>query len=745
MIEASPVSQKSKILIVDDKKENLLAMEQIIIEEDLEVAVEIFTVDNGPQALILTLHHDFALIILDVQMPDMDGFELAELLRVKKKTKLIPIIFLSAVFSSEYYIMKGFESGAVDFLTKPINTKILLNKIKNFVQLDQQKINLEQQRKIIEIKSKSLELINAQLCEQKYTLQENMESLRVLAKVFESCEGIMITDADSNILRVNSTFEKITGYNSDEIIGEKSEILGTNQPDSTFNLQMRAQLLNEGSWTGEVWDKHKDGHSYLKQMFITAVKNTEGLTTEYVCTFSDITERNQAEKEIHQLAFYDPLTNLPNRRLLMDRLDLILSTSVRHNKHTAVLFLDMDKFKILNDSLGHDFGDLLLVEVAKRIQSCLHQEDTVARLGGDEFIILLCNLSEVINDASQQAAAIAEKVRLCLSKPYLLKGQEHFSSSSIGVSLHSGNTVPAFEVLKEADLAMYQAKEAGGNCTYFFDPTMQLKIKISAALDVDLRHAITDNQLHLYYQVQLNENQQPIGAEALIRWIHPTRGLVSPADFIPYAESNSLIIDIGDWVIEKACQQLQIWSKIEQTKNVTLAINVSAKQFKQDDFVEKITNVLQRYHLDPSLLKLEITESIVLDDIDKVVMKMYNLKALGVCFSMDDFGTGYSSLSYLKQLPIDQIKIDQSFVRNMTTDKHDEMLVKTIIEMARNFKINVIAEGVETQDQLSLLKRLGCMEFQGFYFSKPVPIEEFELLIATSSQTSKPFASTHVL
>lgn len=736
--------EKSKILIVDDKEENLLAMEQIIMEEDLEVPVEIFTVNNGSQALILTLHHDFALILLDVQMPDMDGFELAELLRVKKKTKLIPIIFLSAVFSSEYYIIKGFESGAVDFLTKPINTKILLNKIKNFVQLNQQKINLKQQREVIETKNKSLELINVQLCEQQYTLQENMESLRVLAKVFESCEGIMITDADSHVLRVNHTFQKITGYNSDEIIGKKAEILSTNHQNSMFNARMWTQLLKEGSWAGDVWDKHKDGHSYLKQMFITAVKNIDGLTTEYVCSFTDITERNRAEEEIHHLAFYDSLTNLPNRRLLMDRLDLILSTSARNKKHTAVLFLDMDKFKILNDSLGHDFGDLLLIEVAERIQSCIRQEDTVARLGGDEFIILLCNLSDVVNDAYQHVALIAEKIRLCLSAPYLLNEHENFSSSSIGVSLHRGNTLSAFEILKQADLAMYQAKEAGRNCVYFFDPAMQLEVETSAALDVDLRHAIADKQFHLYYQVQLNDNQQPIGAEALIRWIHPIRGFVSPADFIPYAEDNSLILEIGNWVIEKACQQLQTWSKSEKTNNITLAINVSAKQFKQNNFVEKITEVLQRYQLDPSLLKLEITESIVLDDIDKMITKMHNLKALGVCFSMDDFGTGYSSLSYLKRLPIDQIKIDQSFVRNMTSDKHDEMLVKTIIEMAKNFDIDVIAEGVETEAQLLLLKQLGCVEFQGFYFSKPISIEKFELLIETTSQTTKPLQFIHV-
>jgi diguanylate cyclase (GGDEF)-like protein/PAS domain S-box-containing protein len=732
------MSEKSNILIVDDIEENLLAMEQILMEEGLGMPIEVFTVNNGSDALRLTLHHNFALILLDVQMPGMDGFELAELLRVKKKTKQIPIIFLSAVFSSEYYIMKGFESGAVDFLSKHINTKILFNKIKNFVQLDQHKINLEQQRKIIENKNKSLEQVNEQLCEQQHILHENMESLRVLAKVFESCEGIMITDADAKVIQVNNTFEEITGYNSDEIIGTKAQILDAEQNNSTFNSQMWEQLLDEGSWSGEVWDKHKDGHSYLRQVFITAVKDAEGVTTEYVCTFSDITERYQAQKDIHQLAFYDPLTNLPNRRLLMDRLDLVLSSSMRSKKHTAVLFIDMDKFKLLNDTLGHDFGDLMLIEVAQRIDSCIRKEDTVSRLGGDEFVILLTNLSHKLNDATYQAAIISEKIRLCLSEAFKLKDHEHFSSASIGISMRCGNEISASEVLKQADLAMYQAKEFGRNCVYFFDPVMQLKIEHSAALDVDLRNAIINKQLHLYYQIQVDDNQQPIGAEALIRWIHPSRDFVSPAEFVPYAESNSLILNIGDWVIETACQQLQLWSKSEQMKGITLAINVSAKQFKQYGFVEKITNSLQRYHIEPSLLKLEITESIVLEDIDKMVTKMEKLQALGICFSLDDFGTGYSSLSYLKQLPIDQIKIDQSFIRNMTSDIHDEMLVKTIIEMAKNFKIDVIAEGVETKDQLSLLQQLGCIAFQGFYFSKPVPAEQFKLLFETPPLTIKP-------
>ena len=725
---------KSKILIVDDKSENLLALELTILEEGQDLPVDIFTVTSGTEALTCTLHHDFALILLDVQMPGMDGYELAELLRVKKKTQQIPIIFISAVFSSQYYIMKGFESGAVDFLTKPINTKILMNKIESFIQLDQQKKVLAQQGKIIESKNHALEQRNQQLSAQGRTLQENMESLRIMASVFESCEGIMVTDVDSRIIRVNRAFQDITGYSSDEIIGKNSKILRSNQQSLMFNARMWAQLLSDGSWVGEVWDKHKDGHLYPKQMFITAVKDDEGLTTEYVSTFSDTTERNRAEEEIHQLAFYDVLTSLPNRRLLMDHLQLALSTSARSDQFGALLFLDMDRFKILNDTLGHDFGDLLLVEVAKRLQNCVREEDTVARLGGDEFIILLNNLGDVIDDASQKAAMIAEKIRSCLSAPYILIDHQCFSSPSIGVCLYHDNTVPATELLKQADLAMYQAKESGRNKVCFFDRSMQLAVERSATLETDLRQALVKNELHLYYQMQLNDELCPIGAEALVRWKHPARGLVSPVEFIPFAETNSMILEIGDLVIKLACQQLQLWSENENTQQLTLAVNVSAKQFIQDDFVENIICVLQCYSFEPRLLKLELTESVILDDVTMVIAKMNELKAFGVCLSLDDFGTGYSSLSYLKKLPMDQIKIDRSFVRDMTSDENDVMLVKTILDMARNFNIQVIAEGVETEAQLSLLKRLGCMEFQGFYFSKPVPIEQFELLIDNISK-----------
>jgi diguanylate cyclase (GGDEF)-like protein/PAS domain S-box-containing protein len=452
-------------------------------------------------------------------------------------------------------------------------------------------------------------------------------------------------------------------------------------------------------------------------------------------TIQDITERKESEAEIHSLAFFDPLTKLPNRRHLLDRIHQAQSVSARSNLYGALLFLDMDKFKSLNDTLGHDIGDLFLVEVARRMLLCVRDVDTVARIGGDEFVVLTGEIGANAEEVSQKVALIAEKIRAALSEPYKLKAYEHHSSPSIGVCLFRGNETSMDSLLKQADMAMYQAKGSGRNAVRFYDPAMQLAVETHAALESDMRHAITDKQFHLYYQVQIDNQHRAVGAEALIRWEHPERGLVSPLQFIPIAEESSLILDIGRWVLETACRQLALWGKREYTCHLILAVNVSAVQFKKHNFVDIVTTLVHIHQIDPSRLKLELTEAVVLEDVADVVTKMHALKALGVQLSLDDFGTGYSSLSYLKQLPLDQIKIDQSFVRDAATDVNDAVMVKTIIDLAKNFRLNVIAEGVETAAQLHLLKQDGCLLYQGYLFSKPVPIGEFEKLL---SQYNKP-------
>ena len=458
--------------------------------------------------------------------------------------------------------------------------------------------------------------------------------------------------------------------------------------------------------------------------------DAEGKLKQVVVNFDDITARKEAEEKIHTMAFFDALTGLPNRRLLMDRFQSAMSASARSGQFGAVLFIDIDKFKTVNDVRGHDFGDLLLAEMATRIQSCVGAVDTVARLGGDEFVVLLVQIDAHVESASQKAALTTEHIRAALTMPYHIKGNEQHSSPSIGVSLYRGNEDCPDVLLRQADIAMYKAKDAGRNTVRFFNPAMQLAVETHAALEADLRHAIADQQLHLYYQIQVDSDQRALGAEALVRWIHPQRGIVSPMQFIPIAEESSLILDVGGWVLDMACRQLATWTGVEKTRYLTMAVNVSAQQFKQADFVEIVAATLKRHDVEASRLKLELTESVVLSDVNDVVIKMYALKALGVKLSMDDFGTGYSSLAYLKQLPLDQIKIDQSFVRDITTDPNDAVMVKTIIDLAMNFQLHVIAEGVETESQLSFLQRHGCMAYQGFLFSRPVPKEAFEALLS---------------
>ncbi|MDD5471772.1 MAG: EAL domain-containing protein [Sideroxydans sp.] len=556
--------------------------------------------------------------------------------------------------------------------------------------------------------------------------KRNESQLRIAAIAFETHEAIMITDADANIIRVNQAFQTITGYSAEDVLGKNPRILRSGRQDNEFYAAMWKRLLDSGSWTGEIWDKRKNGQIYPKWLTITAVRNDKGETTEYVSIFSDITSRKQAEEDIYSLAFYDTLTNLPNRRFLLDRVRQAISTSMRSKHYGALLFLDMDRFKLLNDTLGHDFGDLFLIEVATRMRRCVRDADTVARIGGDEFVILIEEVSSSAEETSQKIALIAEKVRNALAAPYLLKEMEYRSSPSIGVCLYRGESETVDSLLKHADLAMYQAKEAGRNGVRFFDPAMQQAVEARAMLEAELRHALPGNQFELHYQLQLDNDLRPLGAEALIRWRHPQHGMVSPARFIPIAEDSSLIQEIGSWVLETACRKLADWSTQEHTRELRLAINVSAQQFKRQDFVQSVSDMIDRYRISPSHLKLELTESVVLSDVSDVIGKMHALKALGIRQSLDDFGTGYSSLAYLKQLPLDQIKIDQSFVRDITSDIDDATMVQTIISLARHFRLNVIAEGVETEDQFHFLKQNGCMAYQGYLFGRPMPADEFE-------------------
>ena len=445
----------------------------------------------------------------------------------------------------------------------------------------------------------------------------------------------------------------------------------------------------------------------------------------------DIIERKQTEEAIRNLAYFDALTRLPNRRLLMDRLNHALSASHRSREFGALLILDLDHFKTLNDTQGHDVGDQLLLEVAQRLTSSVRQQDTVCRLGGDEFVVLLETLGQDEQHAAHQAETIAEKLRFALNQPYSLNINEakFQGTTSIGLTLFDGQDDSADVLLKQADVALYQAKGAGRNLVRFFNPAMQAAIDSRTEMEAALRQALDKGELQLYYQPQVDQDDQLIGAEALLRWFPANRPMTSPADFIPLAEETGLILTIGKWVLDTACAQLKAWESDPRTQSLLMSVNVSARQFHQPDFVTTVQNSMVSSGINPARLKLELTESVVLENVDAVVDRMQQLNALGVTFCLDDFGTGYSSLSYLKRLPLDQVKIDQSFIRDVTVDPNDAAIVRAIMAMSRSLGLQVIAEGVETQAQRDFLLQNACTAFQGFLFCEPIPINEWDGLL----------------
>ncbi|MGB8883682.1 MAG: EAL domain-containing protein [Azonexus sp.] len=553
------------------------------------------------------------------------------------------------------------------------------------------------------------------------------EQMRISAIAFETQEAMLVTDAAKRIIRVNRAFTEITGYTADEVIGQTPAVFKSGHHEYGFYGEMWASLKAHGNWRGEIWNRRKNGEVFPEWLSITAVRNAEGQISHFVASYLDLTQRKEAEEQIQFLAFYDPLTHLPNRRLLNERLEKALLAGARHRRYAALLFIDLDNFKMLNDSMGHAIGDLLLREVAQRLSNSIRANDTVARQGGDEFVILLEELSQDIHGAIAQIKLIAHNMLEALDKPYQFGDVSYHCTASIGAVpfMDTGETVES--LLKSADMAMYKAKAAGKNALRFFDPSMQTEIEQRATVERELRNALQAGQFELYFQPQVDSAGSVFGAEALIRWHHPGRGLVGPDEFIRIAEESRLILPIGQWVLTQACRQLALWQKNPDTAHLTLAVNVSALQFRDSDFVNSVARAIAESGAPGSRLKLEITESLLVEDIGGTIEHMRPLKEkLGVGLVLDDFGTGYSSLSYLKQLPLDQIKIDRSFVRDINSDPNDAAIAETIIALGHFFNLTIIAEGVETPAQRDTLIICGCKAFQGFYFGKPGTIEQFQ-------------------
>jgi diguanylate cyclase (GGDEF)-like protein/PAS domain S-box-containing protein len=567
--------------------------------------------------------------------------------------------------------------------------------------------------------------------------------LRISASAFQSQEAMVISDARGIILRVNQAFTESTGYSIEEAVGRTTQQLRLDQHYEVLIETISETLARTGRWQGESWGRRKNGEIYPTWMCVSAVKGAQGEITHYIGTHIDISERKKSEQRIEQLAFFDQLTGLPNRTLFLDRVKRALTSSALHNRYGALMLLDMDNFKTLNDTLGHDVGDKFIAEVGRRLQTCVQKNDTVARLGGDEFVVLLEELTEDTL-AAMQAESVAVTVLKTIDQPYQLDSISGYLSKhiyhgtvSIGITLFRGDTIPVDELLKRADLAMYQAKAAGRNTIRFFDPEMQAVVMGRVELEADLRASLHMNQFRLYYQPQVDKDGRMTGAEALIRWQHPSRGLVSPADFIPLAEDTGLILPLGRWVLETACTQLAVWAEKPETAHLSLAVNVSAHQFHHPDFVDQVLAVLEQTGADPQRLKLELTESMLLKDVEDIIVKMSVLKVRGVGFSLDDFGTGYSSLSYLKRLPLDLLKIDKSFVQDILIDPNDAAIARTIVALAQSMGLKVIAEGVETKEQRDFLASVGCYSYQGYYFGRPSPIDDFEKLFGADAVLSQ--------
>ncbi len=686
----------TRVLLVDDQQITAKMLDRMIRDE-----FEMHYCGDPRQAEASAEKLAPHVIILDLVMPEVDGLELLRRFRARPDTAETPIIMLSTEENAGIKA-ESFTLGANDYLIKLPEEMEMMARLRYHIRAEKSRLERNQA----------------------------FADLKLAAQVFENAsESIVITDADATILDVNDAFTGMSGFTREEALGKTPRINKSDRHEPAFYEAMWKALLEKGRWTGEIWDRRKNGEVYPKWLNINSVKNQKGETTHYIGISSDITNLKRSEERLEKLAYFDALTGLPNRFLFLDRLNQEIQAARRHQKKVALFFIDLDRFKHINDTLGHAAGDQLLVEIAKRVKGCLRRTDTLARLGGDEFTIILTDVEQEEGIGGVAAHVIHE-----VKKPVRLGENETFVGASIGISLFpdDGQTI---EVLtKNADLAMYKAKEASGDTYQFFNEEMTIHSERRMSLETDLRHALENDEFTLHYQPKNDSKTgKLIGVEALVRWNHPRHGLVSPADFIPIAEETGLITTLGEWVLETACRQVLQWRQ-RGAPELRVAVNISGRQFQDKALLQRIQQILDEVGLPTDGLELEITESVIMDDVEKAVDILNQLRRMGIKISIDDFGTGYSSLAYLKKFPLHSLKIDQSFVRDLEEDSDDAAIVSSIISMAQGLSLGVVAEGVETQGQLDFIKNRACQQVQGYFFSKPVSAEAFELLLDEDAQ-----------
>jgi diguanylate cyclase (GGDEF)-like protein/PAS domain S-box-containing protein len=673
-------AEKPLILLVDDVPSNL----HVLIAA-LKQSYRIKTATNGFDGLKLASKVDDKpqLILLDVMMPQMSGIEMLRHLRNDPITREIPVIFVSAD-ASEQSQLDGLDLGADDYLTKPVVTSVLLARMRNLLERRQ---------------------ADAQV--------------RLAVHVFEhSGEALLISDRNNLVVEVNPAFERLTGYSADEVKGRDPKFLASGRTSADEYRAMWQAINAHGFWQGEIWDRHKDGSIYPKILTITVVRNSQGSIDYYIASFTDIRAQKAAEERIRYIAHHDPLTGLPNRLHLQIGLEQAIATSRRKREQVAVIFIDMDRFKVINDTLGHTVGDELLVEVAHRLRGCVRENDLVARLGGDEFVIVLAGAS-VLADAT----AVSGKVLLALGAVYHIKGYQLHSSPSIGISIYPNDSSSIESLMKHADTAMYLAKEQGRNNVQFFAASLANAASKRMELERDLRVALeAGGEFELFYQPQVTAgDNRVIGAEALLRWRHPKRGLITPDFFIPIAEETHLIQQLGAWVLNEACCQLACWRRAGYGAELRMAVNLSAHQLRAANFGNVVRGVLEQHGLRGEDLELEVTESVAMQQPERAIQQLKELRELGVNLAIDDFGTGYSSLAYLKLLPIQTLKLDRTFVSEIDTDANSAAISAATLALAHSLGLQVVAEGVETESQRQFLVGHGCELLQGYLFGKPQP------------------------